>query len=67
VPAAVDEGLSRRQVLRWPFDADLAVAALDRTTVDVPLLHRQLKLLHHDTSSLSSHKAGLISRAMGER
>jgi hypothetical protein len=35
--------------VRWPFDADLAVAALNWTTVDVPLLHWQLKFLHHST------------------
>ena len=49
VPTAVDEGLGGRHALRWPFDADLAVAALDWTTVDVPLLHWQLKFLHHTT------------------
>jgi hypothetical protein len=49
VPAAVDEGLGGRHALRWPFDADLAVATLDWTTVDVPLLHWQLKFLHHST------------------
>src|SRR5215203_285410 len=49
VPAAVDEGLGGRHALRWPFDADLAVAALHWTTVDVPLLHWQLKFLHPST------------------
>ena len=49
MPAAVDEGLGGRHALRWQFDADLAVAALDWTTVDVPLLYWQLKFLHHST------------------
>jgi hypothetical protein len=49
MPAAVDKGLSGRYVLRWPFDTDLAVAALDRTTVDVPLHHWQLRQRHHNT------------------
>ena len=54
VPAAIDEGLVRRHILRWPFDANLAVAALDRTTVDMPLQYRQLywqfRLLRHTIS-----------------
>jgi hypothetical protein len=50
VPAAVDEGLSRSNILRGMFDADLAVAALNRTTVDVPLLYWQLHFfLHYNT------------------